>query len=111
MTIERAMEVSNIINDIIEINITIERIEKDSKGIMIGTTEIDCPKESTVCSLNPRVISDYNSSSILVVNRKSNLHVDILNALQREKKRLEDKIKSMNDENDYYVADFSGHNI
>ena len=58
-----------------------------------------------------RVISDYNSSSILVVNRKSNLHVDILNALQREKKRLEDKIKSMNDENDYYVADFSGHNI
>ena len=110
MTIGRAMEVSNIINDIIEINIIIERIEKDSKGIMIGTTEIDCPKENTVCSLNPKVISDYNSSSILV-NRKSNLHVDILNTLQREKKRLEDKIKSMNDENDDYVVDFSGHNI
>ena len=109
MTIERAMEVFNIINDIIEINTTIERIEKDSKGIMIGTTEIDCPKESTVCSLNPKVISDYNSS--ILVNRKSNLHVYILDALQREKKRLEDKIKSMNDENDYYVADFSGHNI
>lgn len=109
MTIGRAMEVSNIINDIIEINIIIERIEKDNKGIMIGTTEIDCPKESTVCSLNPKVISDYNSS--MLVNRKSNLHVDILNALQREKKRLEDKIKSMNDENDYHVADFSGHNI
>lgn len=106
MTIERAMEVFNIISDIIEINTTIERIEKDSKGIMIGTTEIECPKESTVCSLNPKVISDYNSS--ILVNRKSNLHVDILNALQREKKRLEDKIKSMNDENDYYVADFSG---
>ena len=109
MTIERAMEVFNIINDIIEINTTIERIEKD-RGILIGATEIECPKENTVCSLNPRVISDYNSSSILV-NRKSNLHVDILNTLQREKKRLEDKIKSMNDENDYYVADFSGHNI
>lgn len=105
MTIERAMEVSNIINDIIEINIIIERIEKDSKGIIIGATEIECPKESAVCSLNPRVISDYNSS--ILVNKKSNLHVDILNALQREKKRLEDQIKSMNDENDYHVADFS----
>lgn len=109
MTIERAMEVSNIINDIIEINIIIERIEKDSKGIIIGATEIECPKESVVCSLNPRVISDYNSS--ILVNRKSDLHVDILNALQREKKRLEDQIKSMNDENDYHVVDFSGHNI
>ena len=61
MTIERAMEVFNIINDIIEINTTIERIEKD-RGILIGATEIECPKENTVCSLNPRVISDYNSS-------------------------------------------------
>lgn len=101
MTIERAKEVFNIISDINEINTIIERIEKDSKGIMIGTTEMECPKENTVCS-----ISDYNTS--ILVNRKSNLHVDILNALQREKKRLEDKIKSMNDENDYYVADFSG---
>lgn len=106
MTIERAMEVSNIINDIIEINIIIERIEKDSKGIIIGATEFECPKESSVCSLNPKVLSDYNSS--ILVNRKSNLHVDILNALQREKKRLEDQIKSMNDENDYHVVDFSG---
>lgn len=105
MTIGRAMEVSNIINDIIEINTTIERIEKD-RGILIGATEIECPKESTVYSLNPRVISDYNSS--ILVNRKSNLHVDILNALQREKKRLEDQIKSMNDDNDYHVANFSG---
>lgn len=109
MTIERAIEISSIISDITEINTIIERIEKDSKGIMIGTTEIDCPKENTVFSLNPKVIYDYNNS--ILVNRKSNLHVTILNALQREKKRLEDKIKSMNDENDYHVADFSGHNI
>lgn len=109
MTIERAMEISNIISDINEINTIIERIEKDSRGIMIGTTEIECPKENIVCSLNPKVISDYNSS--ILVNRRSNLHVDILNVLQREKRRLEDQIKSMNDENDYHVVDFSGHNI
>ena len=110
MTIERAMEISNIISDITEINNIIERIEKDSKGIMIGTTEIECPKENIVCFLNPKIVSNYSNNAI-IINRKSNLHVTILNALQREKKRLEDKIKSMNDENDYYVADFSGHNI
>jgi hypothetical protein len=109
MTIERAMEISNIISDINEINTTIERIEKDDRGIMIGATEIECPKENAVCSLSPKVIYDYNS--FILINRKSNLHVTILNALQREKKRLEDKIKSINDENDYYTADFSGHNI
>ena len=109
MTIERAMEISNIISDITEINNIIERIEKDSKGIMIGTTEVECPKENIVFSLNPRIASDSNNA--ILINRKTNLHVDILIALQREKKRLKDKIESMNDENDYYVADFSGHNI
>ena len=109
MTIERAMEISNIISDITEIDTIIERIEKDSKGIMIGTTEVECPKENIVFSLNHRIASDSNNA--ILINRKTNLHVTILNALQKEKKRLEDIIKSMNDENDYYVADFSGHNI
>jgi len=109
MTIERAIEISNIISDINEINTTIERIEKDSRGIMIGTTEIECPKENIVCPLSPKLIYDYNS--FILINRKSNLHVTILNALQKEKKRLEDQIKSMNDENDYHAVDFSGNNI